>query len=167
MSRWAVMLDDDNVVQARTFTESGSGALGTGWTEVTEEQFADAVVGATMTLGGTFEPPTPAVVTTVSKYRFLSLLTESEDAAIDLAEILASTGSLPGSSLTTLQQKQLAAKIRAWRRRMDVADYVDLAAPEVAEKLEDLKLILIPSPWADETEADARIAAILANEIPA
>lgn len=46
MSRWAVMLDDDNVVQARTFTESGSGALGTGWTEVTEEQFADAVVGA-------------------------------------------------------------------------------------------------------------------------
>jgi hypothetical protein len=100
-----------------------------------------------------------AASTVISKYRFLTLLTETEDAAIDLAEMTLAAGTAP--------QKLQAAKIRAWRRRLQAADHVDLAAPAVATQLQALRAVLIPSAWADSAAADARIAAILANETPA
>lgn len=99
-----------------------------------------------------------APATVVSKHAFLSLFTETEEAAIEVAAM-----TLAGGNAT---QKGQSAKIRVWQRRMQAAEYIDLAHPAVAAQLENLKAILIPSPWADEAAADARIAQILANEPP-
>lgn len=108
--------------------------------------------------GSAFEAVASPPLRKLSKYAFLNLFAEAEEAGIEYAAMTLAGG--------TSEQKLLSAKIRVWQRRMSEASHIDLDDPAVAAQLENLKLILIPTVWADTGTANARIAAILAGEPP-
>ena len=92
--------------------------------------------------GSTFEAIPPAPVRVLSPLDFARRFSLTEEAEID-----------------TLSDSN--KRVKAWMRRLSLAGTVNLDHPDVALGLQFIKSVGIPSVWANEAQADRRIAEIL------
>lgn len=144
MTRIAVVEETSRrVVQQWTGGDEQSITTTTGYTQVALADNAPSVIGLKWVGGTTFAPFPPAPLRVVSPLDFARRFTMAEDRAIDA---LADTD----------------RTVKAWMRRLSLADSVNLDHADVAAGLAYLKSVGIPSVWADAAAADTRIAAIRA-----